>query len=80
MDKGSVLVIDGRKDEPIIMADELDEIAAGIRGAAMAIYHATRSEASDAGEAEDAWCTFMTESLERYAGRLEELGDAISGR
>ena len=77
MDKGSVLVIDGRKDEPIIMADE---IAAGIRGAAMAIYHAAHGEASDAGEAEDAWCTFMTESLERYAGRLEELGDAISGR
>ena len=59
-------------------ADELQDVARGIRGAAQSAIYATEAEAAQGGgDAIAEYGTFLVRALEHYADRLDALSDDI---
>lgn len=63
-------------------ADELQDVARGIRGAAQSVIYATEAEAAQGGgDAIAEYGTFVVRALEHYADQLDALADeAMDGR
>lgn len=74
---GGFTVMEGGPALDVRTADEIDEIAEGLRGAAMALLYA--GESKSCGNS-TVFCEFMTSTLDGYADRLHALTHTGGGQ